>query len=265
LLNFSNRFRWAFCQLEALRHCLPSNVQHTLEELPESLDETYERILKEIKKPNRKHAHRILQCLVVAARPLQVEELAEVLAVDFDDPEGVAKLKPNWRSKDAEQALLSLCTSLITIVASEDSRVVQFSHFSVKEFLTSPRFATSKGDVSHYHIALKPAHKTLGQACLGVLLRSDGKTSHLARYAAQHWVTHAQVGDVSSSLRKPMEYLFDSDKPYFTAWLKLHDVDLHPSRRPNSESAFSLFCPPAGQKFPCTTPPSVVFTIWQNT
>jgi len=61
-------------------------------------------------------------------------------------------------------------------------------------------------------------------------------------------VTHAQVGDVSSSLRKPMEYLFDLDKPYFTAWLKLHDVDLHPSRRPNSESAFSLFCPPAGQK-----------------
>jgi hypothetical protein len=78
-----------FCQLETLRHCLPPGVRRTLDELPESLDETYERLLKEIKKPNRDHAHRLLQCLVAAIRPLRVEELAEVLAVDFDDAEGI--------------------------------------------------------------------------------------------------------------------------------------------------------------------------------
>ncbi|KAF8463243.1 hypothetical protein DFH94DRAFT_786871 [Russula ochroleuca] len=43
-------FRWIFCQLEALHHCLPPSVRRTLGELPESLDETYERILMEIKK-----------------------------------------------------------------------------------------------------------------------------------------------------------------------------------------------------------------------
>jgi hypothetical protein len=85
-----------FCQLESLRHCLPPSVRRTLDELPESLDETYERVLREIKRPNRDHARRLLQCLVVAIRPLEVEELAEVLAVDFDDTEGVAKLKPDW-------------------------------------------------------------------------------------------------------------------------------------------------------------------------
>jgi len=39
-----------------------------------------------------------------------VEELAEVLAIDFDDAEGVPgpKLKPNWRWEDQEQALLAL-------------------------------------------------------------------------------------------------------------------------------------------------------------
>ena len=60
-------------------------MRRTLEELPESLDETYERVLKEIKKPNHEHALHLLQCLVVAVRPLRVEELAEVLAVDFND------------------------------------------------------------------------------------------------------------------------------------------------------------------------------------
>src|ERR1700742_2815692 len=97
LFKPSNRFRWIFCQLEVLRHCLPPSVRRTLDELPESLDETYERVLKEIRKPNRDHALRLLQCLVVAIRPLRVEELAEILAVDFDDKEGIPKLNPSWR------------------------------------------------------------------------------------------------------------------------------------------------------------------------
>jgi len=165
-----------------------------------------------------------------------VEELAEVLAVDVDDPEGIATFNPSWRREDAEQALLSLCSILITILGAGNSRVVRFAHFSVKEFLTSPRLTASSGNVSRYHIALKSAHTTLGQACLAVLLSSDDpnkngirKTSPLAGYAAQHWVTHAQFENSSPSLRMSMEHLFDPDKPYFAVWLKLHDVDLPPS------------------------------------
>ena len=104
-----------------LRGCLPSSVRRTLRELPESLDETYERILKEIKKPNRDLARRVLQCLVVATRPPHVAELAEVLAVDFDDGEGVPRLNSDWRWEDQEQALLIACSSLIAIVEPSDS------------------------------------------------------------------------------------------------------------------------------------------------
>jgi hypothetical protein len=210
-------------------------VRRTLDELPESLDETYERILKEIKKPNRDHARRLLQCLVIAIRPLQVEELTEVLAVDFDNADGIPKLNPNWRWEDEEQALLTSCSSLIAIVESGKSRVVQFSHFSVREFLTSSRLATSNGDVSRYHIALEPAHTILAQVCMSILLRSDdsdeqssdvvGNNSPLTRYAAEHWVEHAQFEHVSSYLRTSMESLFDMEKPYFAAWLKLYDID----------------------------------------
>src|SRR6266478_5654338 len=238
LLKLWNRFRWVFCQLECLRHCLPPSVRHTLDELPETLDETYERVLKEIKKPNRDHARRLLQCLVVAIRPLRVEELAEVLAVDFDDAEEIPKLNPNWRWEDEEQALLTSCSSLIAIVKSGESRVVQFSHFSVREFLMSTRLATSSGDASRYHIALEAAHTILAQACMGILLRSDdrdgqsdngvGNNSPLAMYAANHWVAHAQFEDVSSYLRTSMESLFDLDKPYFVNWRELYDIDTNP-------------------------------------
>ena len=232
VVEILNRFRWVFCQLEVLRDCLPPSVRRTLDELPESLDETYERVLKEIKKPNREHARRLLSCLVAAARPLRVEELAEVLAVDYEDEEGIPRLNANWRWEDQEQAILTSCSSLIAIIESEESRVVQFSHFSVKEYLTSTRLATSSGDALQYHIALEPAHTILGQACMSALLRSDDhaeqndiETSQLARYAAEHWVTHAKYENVSSRLRKAMEYLFDMDKPYFAAWQELHDID----------------------------------------
>jgi ankyrin repeat protein len=222
-------------------------VRRTLNELPESLDETYERILKEIKRPNRDHARRLLSCLVVAVRPLRVEELAEVLAVDFDDAEELPRLNPNWRWRDEEQALLTSCSSLIVIVKSGASRVVQFSHFSVKEFLTSDRLATSSGDVLRYHIALKPAHKILAGACLSILLQLDDhverngveNSSPLTGYAVRHWISHAQYSNVSSSLQKAMEYLFDLDKPHFSAWRQLHDVDTVP--RPGS--TFFRFTP----------------------
>jgi hypothetical protein len=245
LVQIVNRFRWVFCQLEILRNCFPSSVRRFLEELPESLDETYERILREIKKPNRDHARRLLQCLVVAIRPLHVGELAEVLAVDFEDAEGIPKLNPSWRWEDQEQAVLSSCSSLITIVDTGDSRVVQFSHFSVKEFLTSARLATSSQDVSRYYIVLEPAHMILAQACLSILLRLDNIIEEsnveeefpLAGYAAEYWVRHAQFEDVASRI-KGMEDLFDPDKPYFAAWRQLHDMDTNPS-----DSVFHQFTP----------------------
>src|SRR6266571_7753714 len=123
------RFRWVFCRLDTLQHCLPSNVRHTLEELPESLDETYERIVTDIKKANSAHAYRMLQCLAVAIRPLSVAELAELLAFDFDVAKGgTPQLNLDWRLKDHEQAVLSTCSSLVTVVPDHGSPVVQFSH-----------------------------------------------------------------------------------------------------------------------------------------
>jgi Ankyrin repeats (3 copies) len=247
MFKFSNRFRWAFCQLEVLRDCLPPSVRRTLDELPESLDETYERILKEIKKPNRDHAHRLLSCLVVALRPLRVEELAEVFAVDFDDEEGIPRLNPNWRWEDQEQALLTSCSSLIAIVKSRfSSRIVQFSHFSVKEFLTSTRLATSSADLLRYHITPEPAHTILAQACLSIFFRLGDRSreqngvrinSPLTEYAVRHWTAHARYENVSSCMRKAMEYLFDLDKPYFAVWLRLHKIDTSPS----TSSTFYLF------------------------
>jgi ankyrin repeat protein len=113
--------------------------------------------------------------------------------------------------------------------------VVQFSHFSVKEYLTSERLAASSQDVSRYHITFGTAHTILAQASVSVLLQMDDhdeqdnveENAPLALYAAKYWVRHAQFEDVASHI-KGVEHLFDLDKPYFAAWRRLHDIDIHP-------------------------------------
>ncbi len=162
-----------YCQLETLRQCLPQSVRRTLNELPESLDDTYERVMMEIKKTNQAHAYRMLQALVVAVRPLSVAELAELLAFDFETANcGIPKLKSDWRWTDHDQAVLSTCSSLITVVPNQGSRIVQFSHFSVKEFLMSDRLAFSRSDISRYHISLNDPHG----ACPGLSKRSSPRS-----------------------------------------------------------------------------------------
>ncbi|KAH9172799.1 ankyrin repeat-containing domain protein [Lactarius sanguifluus] len=213
-------FRWVFCQLEMLRLCLRSRVRHFVNELPDSLDETYERVLKGIHKTNRGYAQRLLQCLAVANRPLRIDELTEILTFDLDAiDEEVPTSADDWQSMDQEQEILSACPSLISIADSDRSRVVQFSHFSVKEFLTSDRLATSSEDISHYRIIPDAAHTTLAQASLGALLRLDDR--------ANRW----SVGNVSSRVLDEMKTLFDSDKPHFAAWLRIFNIDEPSSSR----------------------------------
>jgi len=239
-----HRFRWVFCQLDILRQCLPSSVLSVLAELPESLDETYKRILQQIPKPNRVHAHRLLQCLVVAARPLKVEELAEVLAIDFSGTGMTPMMDENLRWEDKERAVLSVCSSLITIVQNRVSPLVQFSHFSVKEFLTSDRLATSTvGTLHSHHISLEAAHMMLAQVCLSVLLQLEShmdkqtiRSYPLSNYAGKHFGDHVEYGNVISSISDGVDKLLDRDQPHFYTWVWLQIGDWDPKNWHNSKS-----------------------------
>jgi hypothetical protein len=217
-----SRFRWVFCQLETLRHCLPRNISHVLSQLPATLDETYARMLKEIGKTNELYARRLLQCLTVAKRPLRVLELSVILTLDFEAEEQIPELRDDWQSTDEEYTitvLLSTCSNLIAVVGEQYNRVVQFAHFSVKEFLTSDRLATSSTDISHFHILPEPAHTVVAKACLATLLQS--KFGFILRlYAEDHWADHARFGTVWTRVEDGIRVLFDHSKPHLEEWIQ---------------------------------------------
>jgi ankyrin repeat protein len=234
-----------------------------------TLDETYARVLMGIDEEKWEYAHRLLQCLTVARRPLHAKELAEVLAVEVG-ADGTPELNVNLRPADADEAVLSACSSLIVNVEADtysDSdfyhprrsrRVIQFSHFSVKEFLTSVRLSTfSTINVSRYYISPEPAHIVLAQSCICTLLhldhlidRSFTQNLPLAEYAAPNWFHHVQSGGVSPQVEDGMKCLFDPEGPNFMAWVSMHDVDRdtlwigrfhHPERPQPSPLCYAAF------------------------
>ena len=219
-----------FCQLDRLRRCLSPRIRRTLNELPETLDETYERTLLDIDEENWAYAHRLFQCIVVARRPLRVEELAEFLALK-SEAGGSLTFEGNWRPENPRDMVLSTCSSLVAVINVDGLPVVQFSHFSVKEYLTSSRIAKSR--VSRYYIPLEPAHLFVTQACLSILLQLDKHASKqsikeelpLALYAGQYWADHAEFGDVSSHTEDTIKRVFSSESHHFaTNWVWIYDT-----------------------------------------
>ena len=238
----SDRFRWVYCQLDTLRRYMPSSLRKALNQLPPTLDDTYERALEGIPNEKRQHAHRLFQCLVAAIRPLSVEELAEIFAIDFD-PKAEPNLLEGWRPDNPEEAVLSTCSTLISIIEDDGSKIVQFSHFSVKEYLTSDRLQASElGNIRQYHIPLGAAHTILARACLTAMLQLDEKVDkkRLARfplvfYAAEHWVDHVKFENVTSQFQSMMERIFNPKMPYLAAWAWVHNIDRHSARNSINE------------------------------
>ena len=135
-------------------------------------------------------------------------------------------MNADWRWENQEEAVLSACSSLVSVIVEDGSRIVQFSHFSVKEFLTSDRLASCMEE-SQFHIPVEHSHTILAQACPGALLSLDDhidlygdRELPLYRYAADYWVGHAQIGNVELVIKDTLDRFFDTDKPHFSAWVR---------------------------------------------
>ena len=224
-----------YCQMDDVLRHYPKDIQRALDNLPEDLNKTYERTLRKIDDQKREYAKRLFQCLSVSKRPLRVEELADIFAVQFDvtSPGSFDKAS---RPRNAESAVLTACSCLITTVSQGRkpcSPLLAFHRQGIPDIGAARKCRRTSFILSH---PPEPAHTTLAHASLSVLLELDDKSDRdtigrfpLALYAARHWVDHAQHSDVSSNshIQKLMERLFDPTKSHFAAWVWLYDIDRH--------------------------------------
>lgn len=123
-----SRFRWVQCSIDTLNRCVTrKEVRNALDDLPEGLDETYERILVAIDTNGREGqlAQRALVWLVASLRPLHLDELMEGLSINLRTRTLDSDIRPMHNG-----ALLDACGSLVTYI--EKTGLIILSHFSVK-------------------------------------------------------------------------------------------------------------------------------------
>ena len=111
-------------------------IDEALSSIPEDLEGVYERILKRLhsnlKPSKRLLCTRLLRWIVLAKRPLHLEELKEALRLDYAmTPDGFCFVQ-NFLCSQRE--LESICGSLVT----SKNQIIQLIHFSTKEFLLRP-------------------------------------------------------------------------------------------------------------------------------
>jgi hypothetical protein len=95
-----------------LRKCKKVDaLRQTLETLPETLDETYERILSNIGNLDRDDAYRIFQWLAFSAHPMTLAEINAGLAIDVKNG---CLFSKDGQLRDPHD-ILAICSTLITI------------------------------------------------------------------------------------------------------------------------------------------------------
>lgn len=217
------RFRWVVCQLNTLRKCLTISALKTeLSSLPRTLDETYERILLNIDQSYRSNAFKILQWLTLSARPVTIDEVSEMLAIELGERAGY---HPDLKLLDPRDVML-MCSSLVTTRmtsiydlesfpaaydeydAYDEFEELRLAHMSVADYLLSPRIRS--GGANSIGVNAGTAHSTIAQTCLIYLLQPPLaerfcswddvqlrlKELPLLQYAAQYWPYHSNsAGD----------------------------------------------------------------------
>jgi hypothetical protein len=201
LVLMLNRFRWVACQIDALEDCLDyPTLRSALNSLPETLDETYARIIEAIPASHKPSALRILQFLTFSERPLSIEEAVDAIAVNTDRS---PYFSPKHRMPEPME-ITRYCSSLVVFSTKGDPSEkdepyleLQLAHFSVKEYLTSTRLDVSTQQVMEE----TSARASVAKVCLAYLLHFDQvlplqkvrKDFQFAQFCATYWMSHAQV------------------------------------------------------------------------
>lgn len=222
------RFRWAECQLIALRDCCTENeVQKTLLSLPQGLDATYDQIVARIHPRKREAACKLLIWLDCAQRPLTLRELSVVLSEDdrgqFDcgnepTPVDVAETCLGLTIRLAPHANGTTQKSPHDIHPLSADDFLIFSHSSVRDWIQEARRSSNPIYAPFQH-----EHTLLATTSLKyILCRSVDDVSPLWDYCARYWVDHARLSATNNVSRLVWALLNNATDrywlwfPYFT-------------------------------------------------
>ena len=176
LARSQNTFLWlGFAMAELMKEDTITGVLSAMEHLPHGLHEVYEQLLKQIRPHQREVSLEILGWIILARRPLGLQELAS--AVDC---------QPSHDWLTVEQTIseqIAFCGPLLCIT---DQKVI-LVHESARDYLLL-REGNDDGRDQDLRIDLEEIHLRITKRCIDALVREGP----LSTYAKEHWRYHAR-------------------------------------------------------------------------
>ncbi|CZR67167.1 uncharacterized protein PAC_17066 [Phialocephala subalpina] len=178
-------FLWVEFQLNDLCDADSDHqIKKVLNNLPQSLSETYDRLLSRIEGFERAAMiERMFKWLVCARQPLHVDEVQEGIAFALDDTE--------WNQDKIItdlNRLVRACSNLVIIDA--ETNVIQLSHYTVEQYLL-------QSDTSRFHFTRLEADVMAGEFCVAYLSFADFETQ-VTRYKANANTDMVALGNLAS-------------------------------------------------------------------
>ncbi|KAF7976481.1 hypothetical protein HWV62_6755 [Athelia sp. TMB] len=215
-------FRWVALQLQELGRCLNlRDLNKQLKTLPSGLEESYKRLL--CKSENAYDLKRFLEFVAFSARPIKLEELVDIVAIDLQSENG-----PRYDTDTCYMDhgdVLSVCSGFVTIFEG----TIKLAHVTVKDFLLSENISTSPARYFSINVAL--AHSSISQTCLAYLVQVGTldslcdktiKDFPLARYAAEYWPFHLrECKDMVPSFQALLSQVFLPTSNTYINWMWL--------------------------------------------
>lgn len=216
--------------------------------MPATLDETYERMLQRIPANDQHYALIMLRWLAYAQRPLTLNRLAEAAIVfpgESDASDDLVDSDDRGGLEDALDLLAGLVVTVAdpknedTVPADEDlhkqeisgKTIIRLAHFSVQEYLESPRI--SKSAAKDFQLHPGRDHRWITQSCLAYLAHYSASSKEglwyenfekfpLLEYAASMWYRHARLQHPPDDSR--IVHFLESDSCR-EDWLSIHKPD----------------------------------------
>lgn len=219
LAGAEGTFLWVSFVANELEGQSLDNINEILNRLPKGLSGIYQRLLLQIEDKNTLVP--ILQWIVLAARPLSVDELTVATGT---------KASGNLPATGVIRRQLRLCRLLVKIERVSERDIVNLVHESAKEFFQSDQVKMRGIEMFYMD---QHTHLTLLKICLDHIERgygtSDGKEAKsghddtLLSYATQYWPVHfhqaVHVPEVRSEFARPF---FQPDSPIRERWWKVY-------------------------------------------
>lgn len=220
-------------------HVTQGELENFLSDLPAGLDNAYKRILQRLSaEPSqlRHTATRFLRWVACAVRPLLLDELSAIFAVQ----KGQRKFSSRGRLLAPREIVSQLLGSLLEILPNN---TIQFVHLSGREFLRSTLMTDDAPNLAEFHIIDQAVHREIVESSLTYLgfdeyagrlpkekpeLEKVCQRQPFLEYASRYWTRHLQASESTDPdlLQQVLDFL-GSDQAL--TWLEGPAMVLTPS------------------------------------